>query len=156
MNGGWIEFQEFDPLVLCDDGTMKEDDPVREFGDLCAQGMRQYGCTSYGKQDLRQTLEQAGFKRIQVVTKKVPISPWPKDKKLWTIGTLMKVSILEALEGFAAKPLEALGLSVEERRDLVADVRMSLKDNQAHRYVNYRFCYGQKDEMSSDSGPSLE
>ncbi|KAH6990691.1 S-adenosyl-L-methionine-dependent methyltransferase [Ilyonectria sp. MPI-CAGE-AT-0026] len=156
VNGGWIEFQEFDPLVLCDDGTMKEDDPVREFGDLCAQGMRQYGCTAYGKQDLRQILEQAGFKRIQVVTKKVPISPWPKDKKLWTIGTLMKVSILEALEGFAAKPLEALGLSVEERRDLVAGVRTSLEDNQAHRYVNYHFCYGQKDEMSSDSGPSLE
>ncbi|KAH7155378.1 S-adenosyl-L-methionine-dependent methyltransferase [Dactylonectria estremocensis] len=160
VNGGWIEFQEFDPLVICDDGTMEEDDKVREFGDICARGIREYGCPAYGKQDLRRTLEHAGFQRIQVVTKQVPISAWSPDKKLKIVGSLMKANILEALDGFAAKPLAALGMSVKERRDLVADVRESLDDNWVHRYINCHFCYGQKDEQKeemeetdSDSGP---
>ncbi|KAH7156192.1 S-adenosyl-L-methionine-dependent methyltransferase [Dactylonectria macrodidyma] len=124
INGGWIELQEFDPLVLCDDGTMEE-----------------------GDKDLRRTLEHAGFKRIQVVTKQVPISAWSSDKKLKTVGSLMKANILEALDGFAAKPLVALGMSVKERRDLVADVLESLDDDRVHRYINCHFCYGQKDEQ---------
>ncbi|KAK7404054.1 hypothetical protein QQX98_010175 [Neonectria punicea] len=150
-SGGWIEFQEFDQEILCDDDTMIEDDPVRVFSDLCAKGMRKHGCPGFGKQDLRRTLERAGFSRIQVVIKKVPISTWSRDKKLKTLGALMKMNILESLDGFAAKPLAALSMSVKERRDLVTIVRQSLDDDRVHRYVDYRICYGQKIELGSGS-----
>ncbi|KAK7429190.1 hypothetical protein QQZ08_004200 [Neonectria magnoliae] len=128
-SGGWIEFQEFDQEILCDDDTMIEDDPVWVFNDLCAKG----------------------FSRIHVVVKKVPISTWSRDKKLKTLGVLMKMNILESLDGFAAKPLVALGMSVKERRDLVTIVRQSLDDDRVHRYVNCRICYGQKVELGSGS-----
>ena len=137
--------------MLCDDYAMIEDDPVRVFNDLCTEGMRKHGCPGFGRQDLRRTLERAGFSRIQVETKKVPISTWSRDRRLRTVGALMKINILEALDGLAAKPLAALGMSVKERRDLVAGVRKSLDDDRVHRYVNCRICYGQKVELDSSS-----
>ncbi|KAF4985940.1 hypothetical protein FDECE_16221 [Fusarium decemcellulare] len=155
--GGWIEFQEFDHSVLCDDGTMQQDDPLRVFFDTCAQGMRKYGCTSFGKLDIRSVLKHAGFNRIQVVRKKVPISPWARDERMKTIGKLMKARILESLDALAAKPLVALGMTPEQRQDMVNSALKSLGDGGIHRYMNYCFYFGQKDEMGSglNSGAHL-
>ncbi|KAM5355542.1 hypothetical protein ACJ41O_002188 [Fusarium nematophilum] len=149
--GGWIEFQEFDKSILCDDGTMDQDDPLRLFFDICAQGMRQYGCAGYGKQDMRRVLKQAGFKNIQVVRKKVPISSWPQDKTRKTMGTLMKANILESLDALAAKPMVALGMTPEEREDCVNRVRRSIGDPRIHRYMNCCFYWGQKDDAGASS-----
>ncbi|CAM1504356.1 Fc.00g019470.m01.CDS01 [Cosmosporella sp. VM-42] len=154
-NGGWVEFQEFDPSILCDDGTMKDDDPVWMFSELCTQGIRRYGCVGFGKQNLRKSLQRAGFRRVQYVVKKVPISTWPRDKKMRAIGMFMKANMLESLEAFAAKPLVALGMSPEERKTLVDQVRKSLEDTGSHRYMNCCFCYGQKDELGSEAGSYL-
>ncbi|KAF4978514.1 hypothetical protein FZEAL_5112 [Fusarium zealandicum] len=147
--GGWIEFQEYDHAILCDDGTMQTDDPLRAFFDTCAQGMREYGCLGFGKQDIRQTLKNSGFKRVQVVSKKVPISTWPRDEKMKTLGTLMRANILEMLDAMAAKPLVALGMTPEQRHDMVDGVRKSLQDVRVHRYMNCSFYFGQKGEADS-------
>lgn len=145
-DGGWIEFQEFDHTILCDDNSMADDDPLRTFSEFCAQGMQAFGCAAFGQQDLRQSLERAGFQRVRLVTKKVPVSTWPRDQKQKAIGAFMRANIIEALGAFAAKPLAALGMSAEERKMLAVRVRKSLDDNRIHRYVNCCFYFGQKDE----------
>ncbi|KAF5021393.1 hypothetical protein F66182_6582 [Fusarium sp. NRRL 66182] len=147
--GGWIEFQEFDYTVRCDDGTMQEDDSLRVFFDSCAQGMRKYGCTGFGKQDLQQALRSAGFRRVQVVSKKVPISSWPQDPEMKDLGTLMEANIFEYIGALAAKPLIALGIPEDGRKEMVSRACKSLRNGKAHRYMNCRFVFGQKGEEGS-------
>ena len=122
---------------------MKDDDPVRIFNEICAEGIRKYGCVGFGRQNLKRSLQQAGFRRVQHVVIKVLISTWARDQKMRTIGMLMKATILESLETFAAKPLVALGMSPEERKTLVTQVQESLGDDGIHRYINCFFYYGQ-------------
>lgn len=148
--GGWVEFQELGHSILCDDSTMANDDPVRMFSELYIQGMREYGCKGFAKQNLKQSMERAGFKHVRIITKQVPISTWPRDRKLRTLGMLMKANIVESVGAFAAKPLAALGLTPEERKKVVSATRLGLDDKRVHRYVNCVFCYGQKPEAASE------
>ncbi|KAL2675137.1 hypothetical protein Neosp_011317 [[Neocosmospora] mangrovei] len=147
-SGGWIEFQEFNHSVLCDDNTMKEDDPLRIFFDTCTEGMRKHGCVGFGKHDIKQSLKRAGFRRIQMVTKRVPLSSWPGEKKSRTVGTLMQANTSECLEAFAAKPLVALRMTPEQRHEMVSRARESLLDCSIRRYVNCHFYMGQKVQRS--------
>ncbi|KAF4343697.1 methyltransferase [Fusarium beomiforme] len=143
-DGGWIEFQDFDYTVRCDDGTMQKDDPLRVFFDACAQGIRKYGCTNFGKKDVRKTLIAAGFTRVQVMSEKVPISCWSQDEGQKDLGKLMEVNISDLIGSMAAKPLNALGIPEEERKKMVSQACKSLKNAKAHRYMNCRIIYGQK------------
>lgn len=150
--GGWVEFQELGHSILCDDGTMTNDDTVRMFSELYIQGMREYGCQGFENQNLKQSMERVGFRHVRIITKKVPISAWPRDRKLQTLGILMKANIVESVGAFAAKPLAALGLTPEERKTMVSATRHGLNDKRVHRYVNCVFCYGQKPDATSERG----
>ncbi|CEI64680.1 unnamed protein product [Fusarium venenatum] len=143
-SGGWIEFQDFDYTVCCDDGTMKKDDPLQVFFDTCARGMQKYGYTSFGKSDVQKTLVSAGFTQVDVVNKKVPISPWPKDERLKDIGTMMEANISDLIRAMAIKPLIALGMSADERKEMVSQACQSLKKGKAQRYMNCRIVFGKK------------
>ncbi|QPC75446.1 hypothetical protein HYE68_006198 [Fusarium pseudograminearum] len=144
-SGGWIEFQDFDYTVCCDDGTMKKDDPLQVFFDTCARGMRKYGCTNFGKSNIRESLVSAGFTQVEVVNKKVPIARWPKDEGLKDIGTMMEANISDLIGAMAIKPLIALGMSTDERKGMISQACQSLKKGKAHRYMNCRIVFGKKD-----------
>ncbi|KAM0231141.1 hypothetical protein ACHAPO_008757 [Fusarium lateritium] len=143
-SGGWIEFQDFDYTVCCDDGTMKKDDPLQVFFDTCVRGIRKYGCTSFGKSNVQKTLVSAGFTQVDVVNKKVPISSWPKDEGLKDIGTMMEANISDLIGAMAIKPLISLGMSADERKEMVSQACQSLKKGKAHRYMNCRIVFGKK------------
>ncbi|KAG4265297.1 hypothetical protein FPRO04_00420 [Fusarium proliferatum] len=142
--GGWIEFQDFDYTVRCDDGTMQKDDPLRVFFDTCAQGIRKYGCTNFGKKDVRKSLIAAGFTRVQAVSEKVPISCWPQDEGMKDLGKLMEANIMDLIGSMAVKPLIALGIPEEERKEMASQAYKSLREDKGHRYMNCRIVYGQK------------
>jgi hypothetical protein len=123
---------------------MQKDDPLRVFFDTCAQGIRKYGYTNFGKKDVRKTLIAAGFTRVQAVSEKVPISCWPQDEGMKDLGKLMEVNVLDLIGSMAVKPLNALGIPEEKRKEMVSQACMSLKNDKAHRYMNCRIIYGQK------------
>ncbi|QGI59236.1 hypothetical protein CEK27_001361 [Fusarium fujikuroi] len=142
--GGWIEFQDFDYTVRCDDGTMQKDDPLRVFFDTCAQGIRKYGCTNFGKKDVRKSLIAAGFTRVQAVSEKVPISCWSQDEGMKDLGKLMEANIMDLIGSMTVKPLIALGIPEEERKEMASQAYKSLREDKGHRYMNCRIVYGQK------------
>ncbi|KAG5928830.1 hypothetical protein E4U42_007943 [Claviceps africana] len=146
--GGWVEFHEFIPQILCDDGTMSDEDPLRIFMDASAQGLRTFGGEPLRALNLEDALVGAGFTNIHVITKKVPIAAWPRDKHLKTVGMFTRAVILDSLGALAAKPLAALGISSEDRRALVTQVKRSLNDRRIHRYMKCVICYGQKQEIA--------
>lgn len=98
---------------------MQTDDPLRVFFDTCAQGIRKYGCTNFGKKDVRKSLIAAGFTQVQAVSEKVPISCWSQDEGMRDLGKLMEANIMDLIGSMAIKPLKA-------------------------RYMNCRIVYGQK------------
>ncbi|KAL7808474.1 S-adenosyl-L-methionine-dependent methyltransferase [Trichoderma aethiopicum] len=152
-NGGWVEFHELMTEIRCDDGTMKDDDPLRVFLDTVKDGLRVYGINILAITDIEQILRETGFSNVHCITKKVPISTWPRDKTLRALGVFMKTTINDSLGAMAAKPLAALNLSPEQRVAMLEAARESLEDASIHRYVNCCVCYAQKRE--GDFGDSL-
>ncbi|KAJ4862360.1 methyltransferase domain-containing protein [Trichoderma breve] len=145
-NGGWVEFHELMTEIRCDDGTMKDDDPLRVFLDTVKNGLRVYGINILAITELEQILRETGFSNVHCITKKVPISTWPRDKTLRALGVFMKTTINDSLGAMAAKPLAALNLSPEQRVAMLEAARDSLQDDTIHRYVNCCVCYAQKRE----------
>ncbi|PHH82637.1 hypothetical protein CDD83_3211 [Cordyceps sp. RAO-2017] len=142
--GGWVEFHEVIPQIMCDDGSMSDDDPLRLFYDAVTEGLRRLGCDPLRTARLEETLDHAKFANVRCITKKVPISAWPRDGHLKAVGILMQTVMLESLDALAAKPLDALGMSPEDRRVLMEKAEKSLEDTTIHRYVNCCFCFGQR------------
>ncbi|EHK39969.1 uncharacterized protein TrAtP1_005992 [Trichoderma atroviride] len=145
-NGGWVEFHELIFEIRCDDGSMKEDDPLRVFIETMKNGLRVYGINILTINELEQILGEAGFTNVHCITKKVPISTWPRDKTLRALGVFMKTTINDSLGAMAAKPLAALNLSPAQRVAMLEAARESLDDTSIHRYINCCVCYAQKRE----------
>jgi hypothetical protein len=130
---------------------MDDNDPLRQFMSLAVRGMRKLGCHQFGTRDIKDSLENANFTNINIHTKKLPIGGWARDERLLSVGAMMRAVVLESLSAFAAKPFEALGILDEQRHQLIAEVKRSLEDKGIHRYLDFRFCYGQKVRtLSSD------
>jgi hypothetical protein len=123
---------------------MQTEDPLRVFFDTCAQGIRKYGCTNFGKKDVRKSLIAAGFTQVQAVSEKVPISCWSQDEGMRDLGKLMEANIMDLIGSMAIKPLKALGIPEEKRKEMVSQAYKSLMNEKAHRYMNCRIVYGQR------------
>ncbi|KAH7321339.1 S-adenosyl-L-methionine-dependent methyltransferase [Stachybotrys elegans] len=144
-SGGWVEFQEFAPRILCDDGTMTDDDALAVFNDLAVEGMRRLGCTAFEPGMLEDAMKRTGFVNIQQVTTKIPISAWPQDTDMRIIGVLMREYVRESLDAYAAKPFEAMGISREEGKAMIGRAEEALECEGVHRYMNFSFMFGRKE-----------
>ena len=72
--------------------------------------------------------KDAGFD-VQYKKFTIPLSPWPKDKRLKELGSFAGLYLALSLDGFANFPVgEILGWSVDEVQVLVANMRSTLKD----------------------------
>jgi hypothetical protein len=130
---------------------MLDDDPLKRFYALAYEAFLKFKMNIHAARDLRPYLEDAGFKNIHCIVKKVPVGTWARDRILRVIGLYMKLAILAVIPSFAGKPFEALGISSEERQVWLAVVRKTLEDNSIHRYFNFYFWYAQKEETTGES-----
>jgi hypothetical protein len=147
--GGWVEIQEIIPQILCDDDTMLPDDPLMLLFDAAREGLRKFGFKLQKERDIQQALEHAGFTHIRCIRRKVPVSPWARDKHYRSLGMLMKATIGGLLGALAAKPLAALDIEEKDRWLLMKMARRSLDNSRPHRYVECCFCFAQKDTAST-------
>lgn len=147
LDGGWVEFHEFIPQILCDDGSMHQRDPLKVLIDTSSLGLRKFGGEPLRGLKLDEALMGAGFTNIHTITKKVPIGPWPTDKHLKFIGMCMRTALSQSLGALAAKPMTTLGMPLEVRRALVTEAKRSLSDRRMHRHMKCVICYGQKNEI---------
>ncbi|KAG6138398.1 hypothetical protein E4U35_008367 [Claviceps purpurea] len=146
--GGWIEFQEFLPTVLCDDGTMPDDDPVKVLYEKIERSFEKFGLRVTLPPKLEPYLREAGFENIHCQIMKVPIGPWAKDNTMRIIGLYQKLSVREVMPSLSGRPFQALGMSEAEIEVTIAMARKGLEDPNVHRYFNYYFWYAQKPASS--------
>lgn len=78
--GGWVELQDVDGAVHCDDGTLPSDWPLVRFCDLMIEAFAKLGGRSHAAMFGGNYLHEAGFVNIQHRTAKLPYGTWPKDK----------------------------------------------------------------------------
>ncbi|KAL2170479.1 hypothetical protein VTG60DRAFT_4859 [Thermothelomyces hinnuleus] len=142
--GGWIELQELCVEVLCDDGTMPDDDPVKYMYDLVYRAFGKFGMDVTLPKRLEPLLRDAGFHDIQCIVKKVPIGPWVRNETLRLVGLYQKTAVLELMPALSARPFTALGMSEVESQVTLAEARKALDDMNVHRYFHYYFWFAQK------------
>ncbi|KAG6182054.1 hypothetical protein E4U36_003604 [Claviceps purpurea] len=146
--GGWIELQEFLPTVLCDDGTMPDDDPVKVLYEKIERSFEKFGLRVTLPPKLEPYLREAGFENIHCQIMKVPIGPWAKDNTMRIIGLYQKLSVREVMPSLSGRPFQALGMSEAEIEVTIAMAWKGLEDPNVHRYFNYYFWYAQKPASS--------
>ncbi|KAG6093829.1 hypothetical protein E4U30_003974 [Claviceps sp. LM220 group G6] len=142
--GGWVELQDFQPIPLCDDGTMPDNDPVKHALDLTERAFEKFGMRSKLPAELEPYLREAGFGNIHCKIFKVPIGPWAKDHLMRVVGLYQRLAVMEILPSMSGRLFHALEISEAEAQVTIAMARKGLNDPNVHRYFNYYFWYAQK------------
>ncbi|KAF1359127.1 S-adenosyl-L-methionine-dependent methyltransferase [Lizonia empirigonia] len=134
--GGYIELQEMDYMGVMQPTSRN---PGTAFHTWCTEqgkaalkvGVNLRTSAAF----LKASLEDAGFVDISVREFKLPIGPWPKQKRLRDAGLLQLSAMLEGIEGLSLRLLKFYdGWSRDELKVLLAKVRAELKDPACHAY----------------------
>ncbi|UQC76444.1 methyltransferase [Colletotrichum lupini] len=132
--GGWVELQDVDGQVHCDDGTMPSDWPLVRFTNHLVEAFAKFGTNSHAAVFGRQYLEQAGFVNIQHHTVKLPYGTWPRDKIMRLIGMYYRTACEEFFPVVGAIHFQMLGWSKIEMEVLFAECRNAMRDPNVHAY----------------------
>ena len=80
--GGWAEFQDWDATLRCDDGSLKSEHALAKWHDVVLEAFSTNNRTGTPGPSLQQWMIDAGFTNVHQKVFKLPLGPWPKDKKL--------------------------------------------------------------------------
>ncbi|KAK4121430.1 S-adenosyl-L-methionine-dependent methyltransferase [Parathielavia appendiculata] len=150
--GGWVEFQCVTGLLRCDDGTLPDDSPMRQFSDAIYDSTQIFGTPIDDPTRWRGWFDERGFEDVTEVVYKLPCNPWPKDQRLKLIGAFEMENLLYGLSGMVTRLFsKALRWSPEEVEVFLVNVRKEIKNRNVHSYWPYYVVYGRK-----PGGPSSE
>ncbi|KAK2031343.1 methyltransferase domain-containing protein [Colletotrichum zoysiae] len=142
--GAWVELQDVDGQVHCDDGTLPPDWPLVRFTNHLVEAFAKFGTNSHAAVFGRQYLEEAGFVNIQHNTVKLPYGTWPKDKNKRLVGMYYRTACEEFFPAVGAIHFDMLGWSKMEMEVLFAQCRNAMRDPAVHAYGMMHFWSGQK------------
>ncbi|KAK1989877.1 methyltransferase domain-containing protein [Colletotrichum falcatum] len=142
--GGWVELQDVDGQVHCDDGTLPPDWPLVRFTNYLVEAFAKFGTNSHAAVFGRQYLEEAGFVNIQHHAVKLPYGTWPRDKTMRLIGMYYRTACEEFFPAVGAIHFDMLGWSKTEMEVLFAQCRNAMRDPSVHAYGMMHFWSGQK------------
>ncbi|KAF2630032.1 S-adenosyl-L-methionine-dependent methyltransferase [Macroventuria anomochaeta] len=144
--GGWMESQELDSKVYCDDGTMPENWPLLEWSkdqDDAATNHLETPLRIANK--LKRWYEQAGFVEVKEEVFHIPINEWAKEDRLKMFGKFMAQNMQAGLYGWSVNYFNrAWGWTESEIRVKLARVHNSLFDKTVHAYYKVYVVYGRK------------
>ncbi|KAK8072916.1 hypothetical protein PG996_006264 [Apiospora saccharicola] len=146
--GGWVELQDVDGAVHCDDGSLPSDWPLVRFCDLMIEAFAKLGGRSHAAMFGGNYLHEAGFVNIQHRTAKLPYGTWPKDKTMRLVGLYYRTAAEEFFPAMGAIQMPLLGWSKEEMEVFFAQCRSCMRDESVHAYGFMHFWSGQKPESS--------
>jgi len=143
--GGFIEFQDFDMVFKCDDGTLDPKSSMLKWSHSNIEATKKLAVQGNPGPKLSQWMKEAGLVNIKERVVKFPVGGWPKDRKLKELGQLFAIQMVDGLEGFLLRMYtQALGWSPEEVQVFCVNLRKEIKNLSTHAYVNAHCVYGQK------------
>ncbi|KAJ3453850.1 hypothetical protein MRS44_018482 [Fusarium solani] len=112
--GGWIECQELEGLLECDDGSVK-DNAFKKWCDDIVDASITADRPLPGAASMKQAFIEAGFVDIHEKIYKIPINGWPKDCRLKRFGELWHANVVEGLQALSYGLLHRVkGMTKEE------------------------------------------
>lgn len=153
---GWLEMHEMDPTPQCDDNTMPKNWRFTEWAEMLNKASRERLNPPRSiavAQDLQQYMKDSGLVDVSQLVFKVPLGPWPKDKKLKVAGGQMCENIISGLPAFSYKLMGAEGLQMdrEEIELCLLDVRKSLGMREVHSYMRYFVVFGRRPSAQEEA-----
>ena len=144
--GGWIQLASTIPGALSDDNTIPPNSGYVESGRLYFEIAEKMGAPLDAPRSWAAQMKDAGFTDVQDEVYKLPMGPWPRSKRLRTIGKLEQIMILEG--GFEAYMLrgytQVLGGNADDLQIILALAKREVRDPSIHTYVQFHITYGQK------------
>ncbi|KAH7402917.1 S-adenosyl-L-methionine-dependent methyltransferase [Pyrenochaeta sp. MPI-SDFR-AT-0127] len=144
--GGWIQLASTIPGALTDDDSIPPNSGYVESGRLYAEIAEKMGAPLDAPRSWAEQMRVAGFRNVQDEVFKLPMGPWPRSKRLRTVGRLEQIMILEG--GFEAYMLrgytQVLGRRAEDLQIILALAKREVRDPNVHTYVQFHITYGQK------------
>ncbi|EFX03220.1 hypothetical protein CMQ_3149 [Grosmannia clavigera kw1407] len=148
--GAWIEVSDFGADVLCDDGTMPPDWPLKQMFGKLSVAMHNLGKDIQIAPQVGQLVEEAGFVNLTRKVYKVPVGIWPANRTLRLVGMYMRQVTEDFLDAVAAKPFRTLGMTEEEISAFMSSVLEALYDRSVHSYNCYYIWVAQKPVDAKD------
>ncbi|KAJ9607106.1 hypothetical protein H2200_008178 [Cladophialophora chaetospira] len=146
---GWLECQEIHPTPVSDDNTIPEEWPMKVWEENlnhaateCVEPPRPVRIAP----NIKTWMEEAGYVDIHEHITKIPLGPWPRDRRLKDIGGWWLTNWLDGLQGFTYKLFSTDGLmwSQEEIEVHLADVRRAAWLRSVHAYQRHYVVYGRR------------
>lgn len=133
--GGWLEHAETEPQIYSDDGSLSASNPARRWFDLFQDAMDRSGRPRHYADGMERDLKAAGFVDVQVVRRKLPFGPWPKDPVLKRVGAMVLLSCESGMEAYSQQLFtKVLGMDLDEASKIASDGFMALKARTSHIY----------------------
>lgn len=93
--GGWVEFQDWDADVRCDDGSLR---PNSGLAQLSREGIKRRDAAGYVSSPgpkLEKWVKDAGFVNVTVIKYPVPIGSWAKDSRHVSSHSISDISLFD-------------------------------------------------------------
>jgi hypothetical protein len=143
--GGAIELQEYETVYKSDDDTLTRTPAIATWQQKLNEAAEQIDQPLNMAPTMKRRLEDAGFVDVRDDAYKIPVGPWPKDRRLKEIGYIMLFHCLEGLDAFTLAPFSrVLGWSREEMRQLMERVKSEFINGSNHLYVIIHYIHGRK------------
>ncbi|KAL5114953.1 hypothetical protein ACEQ8H_007125 [Pleosporales sp. CAS-2024a] len=144
--GGWIQLASTIPGALTDDDSIPPNSGYVESGRLYFEIAEKMGAPLDSPRKWAEQMRAVGLTNVQDVVYKLPMGPWPRSKRLRTVGRLEQTMILDG--GFEAYMLrgytQVLGRRAEDLQIILALAKREIRDPSVHTYVQFHVTYGQK------------
>ncbi|KAI4205929.1 MAG: hypothetical protein LQ350_000114 [Teloschistes chrysophthalmus] len=101
--GGYLEQAELNPVLTCDDGSIKPGDAIDECGKLAVRFGEVFGKSLMVEEFMQDDIRRAGFTNVVKKTYKWPIGAWSNDPKLKELGRFNLRHWHEGLEGWTLR-----------------------------------------------------
>ncbi|KAK7419232.1 hypothetical protein QQZ08_010946 [Neonectria magnoliae] len=168
--GGWVQSCEADVHFSSDDGTADLEPVLKTWSQLYEDGGKAMGRTFFVQQDGLQekAFEAAGFTDVTTVNYKLPVGGWPRDPKLAEVGSFVKLTLENDIEGDVPTPpsrrhsLQQLTIlhsgytlllwhnvlkwPKDDYQIFLMGMRKALRNRKVHSYMSVRYVYGRKPE----------
>lgn len=146
--GGIMEFQDaLFPMSYV--GEVPTESALYRWNEMMLEGVTKLGRSWSNVKNYRRYFEEAGFENIVEKRFYWPTSPWAKGAYFKTVAAYFQEDMLVGIEAMSLKVLGVLGMSPDQVREFVEDVRKDLRDTNVHAYLTVTYIYGYKPEHPS-------
>ncbi|KAB8235005.1 class I SAM-dependent methyltransferase [Aspergillus alliaceus] len=143
--GGYLELQSFRVEVYADDDSLDRAPYTTKMCALIQEASARFGKPMANMDEWADKMIHAGFEDVTCKIFKVPISPWPQDRKMKEIGKYFQAQQMQGITSYVPELLSMmLGWGKEEVDVLMAHAKRELVDTAVHQYGKLYFVYGRR------------